>query len=307
MRRLVCILAALVACASPSPRPAFDFAAYRADIEKWKAERLKEVAGDGGWITLTGLYWLEPDDNRFGADSGNAIVLSPRKSPPYAGLLRLIGDTVWLVPSPTAGMRVDGQSADSGTLRIRTDADSAPTKVQMGSLALTVIRRHGRTALRVKDTQHPALKQFAGIELFPLDTAWRRSGRFERYTPAHKIPIVDVTGAVEDYPSPGAVVFEAGGSTQRLDVLEDTTARDYWILFRDATSGRETYGAGRYLHVPLPDADGNVVVDFNRAYNPPCAFTAYATCPLPPRQNRLSIAIPAGERRYAEPEISSRR
>jgi uncharacterized protein len=117
---------------------------------------------------------------------------------------------------------------------------------------------------------------------------------------------VDVTGAVTDYPSPGAVAFEAGGATRRLDVLEDTTAKDYWILFRDETSGRETYGAGRYLHVPLPDADGNVVVDFNRAYNPPCAFTAFATCPLPPRRNRMSLRVLAGEQRYHEPEITLR-
>jgi uncharacterized protein (DUF1684 family) len=291
--------AAVVACANPDPRPPFDSAAYHADLTKWKADRLKEVAGAGGWITLAGLYWLEPGDNSFGADSANAIVLPKGKARPRAGVLRLVGDTVWLDAAPKTTITADSQPVHS--LRLRTDADSAPTQLRLGPLALTVIRRHDRTALRVKDSTHPALKQFAGIDLFPLDTAWRLAGRFEPHTPPDSITIVDVTGAVTNYPSPGAVVFSAGGTKQRLDVLEDTTAKDYWILFRDATSGRETYGAGRYLHVPLPDAGGNVVIDFNRAYNPPCAFTPYATCPLPPRQNRMSIAIPAGERRYAEP------
>lgn len=306
MRRIIIalLLSAAAACASDPPRPAFDSAAYHADLEKWKSERVKEVAGDGGWITLAGLFWLEPGDNRFGADSGNAIVLPRGKSPASAGVLRLVGDTVWLEAAAGAGIMVDGQPVRS--LRVRTDADSAPTRMRMGTLALSVIRRHGRTALRVKDAEHAALKQFAGIDHFPFDTAWRIAGRFEQYDPPRPIPIVDVTGAVTDYPSPGAVVFDAGGARRRLDVFEDTTAGDYWILFRDETSGRETYGAGRYLHVPLPDSDGNVVVDFNRAYNPPCAFTAFATCPLPPRQNRMSLSITAGERRYAEKEISLR-
>jgi uncharacterized protein (DUF1684 family) len=297
MKRLVVLSAAALGCAAPHSRPAFDSAAYHADIEKWKAERVKEIAGDGGWITLAGLYWLEPGENSFGADSENTIVLPRWTAPLRAGTLRLVGDTVWLEALPAGGITVDSQPVRS--LRIRTDADSAPTRMQLGTLALTVIKRHERLALRVKDSAHPALKQFPGIDLFPLDTAWRLAGRFERHTSPDSITIVDVTGAVTNYPSPGAVVFQVGGVTQRLDVLEDTTAKDYWILFRDATSGRETYGAGRYLHVPLPHAEGNVVIDFNRAYNPPCAFTPYATCPLPPRQNRMSIAIPAGERRYA--------
>jgi uncharacterized protein (DUF1684 family) len=172
--------------------------------------------------------------------------------------------------------------------------------VQHGTLSLYLIERGNRTAVRVKDSASAPRRRFSGIESFPVREAWRVPARLDRYPPKKSIPIPNVLGGVTQEPSPGAVVFTVGGREYRLDAVEEEGEKDLFLIFGDRTNGVVTYGAGRFLYVSPPGADGRTVVDFNKAYNPPCAFTPFATCPLPPPQNRLPIAVEAGEKRYGD-------
>jgi hypothetical protein len=167
---------------------------------------------------------------------------------------------------------------------------------------LFVIKRGEKLGLRVKDKQNPARSRFAGLDYYSVDLKWRIEAEYEAYNPVRLIPIANVLGMVDDMTSPGALVFEANGKSLRLDAVVEKGSNQLFIIFADQTSGKETYGAGRYLYANPPDAVGKVIVDFNKAENPPCAFTKFATCPLPPKQNRLPIRVEAGEKKYGGSE-----
>jgi uncharacterized protein (DUF1684 family) len=171
--------------------------------------------------------------------------------------------------------------------------------MQSGTLTFTAIRRNDRFGIRVKDPQSDARVHFKGLDYFPPDPKYRVEARFEPYNPPKHIPMPNVSGVTTDEVSPGALVFTLDGRELRIDPILEQGTKDYFIIIKDATSGHETYGAARYLYASPPDASGKTIVDFNKAYNPPCAFTPYATCPLPPPQNRLPIRIEAGEKKYA--------
>jgi len=269
---------------------------YTSEIQKWRAERLEEINGENGWTTLVGLFWLSEGQNRFGSDRSNDIVLPRNRSPKFAGSLNLSKDVVHLEARPEAGITNGGSPANN--LVLQTDDAGKPTVLKMGSLTFFVIKRGEKFGLRVKDKHHPARSNFAGLGYFPTDLNWRLEAKFEPYNPPKIVPIVNVLGMVENMTSPGALAFEMSGMTYRLDPVLEKGSNKLFIIFADKTSGNETYGAGRYLYADPPNADGKVVVDFNKAHNPPCAFTKFATCPLPPRQNRLAIWVEAGEKKY---------
>jgi uncharacterized protein (DUF1684 family) len=166
--------------------------------------------------------------------------------------------------------------------------------LQIGFVTITAIQRGERVGLRVRDPESPARRDFKGLPWFPYNPAWRVEGRFGPYAAPEKLRVPDVTGATQEFDSPGAIVFSAKGAEHQLAVIEEGNS-DFFVMFRDGTSGKSTYPAGRFLYVPKPDAAGTVVIDFNRAYTPPCGFTAFATCPLPPPQNWLTLAVKAGE------------
>lgn len=271
-------------------------AAYISEIQKWRAERLEEINGENGWTTLVGLFWLEEGRNRFGSDPSNQIVLPRNRSSKIAGSLHLSRGVVQLEAQPGAGITNDGSPVSS--LVLQSDATNKPTVLKMGSLTFFVIKRGEKFGLRVKDKQNPARVRFTGLGYFPIDTKWRVIARFEPYDPPKIVPIVNVLGMVENMTSPGALVFEINGSTYRVDPVLEKGSNQLFIIFADKTSGKETYGAGRYLYADPPAPDGKVTMDFNKAHNPPCAFTKFATCPLPPRQNRLAIRVEAGEKKY---------
>lgn len=176
-----------------------------------------------------------------------------------------------------------------------SDAEGEPTRVRTGSVEFHVIARGGRLAVRVRDAERAERRRFGGIAAFPIDPAWRIEAWFEPYDPPRRRAVAGVQGTVEQELFPGAVVFEAAGGLHRLEAILERGQTEYWIVFGDGTNGRETYGAGRFVYVPAP-AGGRTVVDFNKAYNPPCAFTPYSTCPLPPAGNRLTIRVEAGEK-----------
>jgi uncharacterized protein (DUF1684 family) len=253
------------------------------------------LRSEDGWLTLVGLYWLKEGENKFGSDPANDVALPEGKAPGVAGSIHVSGGRARVEARPGSGLTYEGAAVSS--LPLDTDAGGGePTVLNLGSLSLHVIERGGKLALRVKDRESPALKSFHAPEYFPADRNWRFEARFEPFDPPRSLPITNVLGMEEDTPSPGAVVFDAGGRTYRLDAISEPGEKRLFIIFADATSGRETYGAGRYLYADPPDSSGKVVVDFNKAYSPPCAFTNYATCPLPPSQNKLPLRVEAGEK-----------
>jgi uncharacterized protein (DUF1684 family) len=276
--------------------PATDTAsAHRQDVESWRKERNDGLRKDDGWLSLVGLFWLDEGENRFGSDPAAKVVLPAGKVPANAGTLVRKGNAVTLRVAPGAKVTVDGKPVTEVSLE--SDAAGKPKVVEMGPVSFFIIQRGDRVGVRARDKENPALTSFHGMDNFPIDPSWRVEARFEPCQPVKSIPIPNVLGQVTDTPSPGAVVFERDGKTYRLDALDEGDGK-LFLIFADQTSGKETYGAGRFLTADAPK-DGKVVVDFNKSYNPPCALTPYATCPLPPPQNRLALRVEAGEKTFA--------
>ena len=296
---LITLLAAATLWALDAKAPAPDRkdpAAYTKEIEAWRKERVEGLKKEDGWLTLVGLYWLKPGENRFGSDPGNPVILPKGKAPGVAGVLVRDGDAVILRAEPGVAITADGKPAKAG-MPLQTDAKGKPTMVGLGSLKFYLIQRGDRLGVRIKDPENPVRIAFKGLDNYPIQPEWRVVARFEPYKDK-KIPIANILGQVSDNPSPGAAVFDWQGKTYRLDALEGSPQGELFLVFGDQTNGKETYGAGRFLDTD-PPKDGKVVVDFNTAYNPPCAFTAFATCPLPPPQNKLPVAVTAGEKKFA--------
>lgn len=285
-----------------APTTSFNESVYKQELEKWQSGRLASLTKEDGWLTLVGLFWLQEGENKFGSAPKNAIVLSKDKAPLVAGSFWMEKGRVRLVAQQGVDIRADGQSVDTParTLELKDDtADAGPTVLKLGTLIINIIKRGERIGVRVKDSTSAARLQFKGLDYYPIDPKWRIEARFERYQPPKTIPITNVLSMTDDEASPGALAFEVGGQTYRIDPILEKGETDYFVMIADETTGRETYGAGRYLYVSPPDGFGKVVIDFNKAYSPPCAFTNYATCPLPPPQNHLPFRIEAGEKKYA--------
>ena len=268
----------------------------RTAIAKWRSERVESLTSDNGWLTLTGLFWLKEGENTFGRASGNALVLDNAALAATAGSFVLSGHDVRFRARPGSGVTHDG--APVTELDLAPDTSGHPVVLSSGALRFYVIERAGNLGVRVRDLDNPHRSGFRGLEYFPVSTDWVVNARFEPYQPAHHIKIVNILGMELEMDSPGAVVFTRDGREWRLDtVLEEPGDQELFIMFADGTSGHETYGAGRFLDIPIP-AGASVPVDFNKAYNPPCALNEFATCPLPPWQNRLKLKVTAGEKKY---------
>ena len=294
----LCAGAALWAADAKAPAGSAppDPAAYRKEIETWRETRLAGLKKEDGWLALVGLYWLKPGENRFGSDPGNPVILPEGKAPAVAGTFTLEGETVRLNVQPGVALTADGKPVTPG-MTVSADAKGKPTILELGPLSFYVIKRGDRLGVRIKDKTSPMLANFKGVDEFPIRPEWRIVARFEPYKGTKKISITNILGQVADEISPGAVVFDWQGKTYRLDALGDEEGGLFFV-FGDLTNGKETYGAGRFLDTEAVK-DGKVVVDFNTAYNPPCAFTAFATCPLPPAQNKLAVRVEAGEKKVA--------
>jgi uncharacterized protein (DUF1684 family) len=269
---------------------------FEAETRAWHAERIARLTAADGWLTLVGLHWLKEGPNRFGSAADNDMVF-PASVPAHAGTFMRHGDTVGLSLQPGVSPTLDGKPFTGGTLR--TDAEGRPDTLALGTVHFLVIRRGERLGLRVKDSEAATRKAFHGIPTYAPNPAWRVEGRLEPAAAEHKLPVTNVLGEVEEMVSPGTVVFSFGGQEYRLTPVVEPGENQLFFIFGDLTNRDETYGAGRFLYAELPK-DGKVVLDFNRAYNPPCAFTSFATCPLPPSQNRLKVRVEAGEKRYGE-------
>lgn len=281
---------ALAGSTDPAPPAADELAAFR-------TARAATIASDTGWLTLVGLVWLPPGTSTFGRAKSNSLVLDYPAVPPRVGRFVRDANGVRFEADRRAGVRIAGRPITRA--RLISDRDADPTQLTIGTLTLFLIERAGHVGLRVRDSANPRRAAFAGLRWYPPTDAFAFDARFEPYLPAKRVKVMNVVGFEDEMLSPGALVFESGGREWRLDaLLERADADELFVIFSDGTSGRETYGAGRYLYPALP-RDGRVRLDFNRAYNPPCAFNDFATCPLPPAQNRIDLRIEAGELKYA--------
>ena len=268
-------------------------AEHASRVAAWRADRDARLRRPDGWLTLVGLCWLTPGENHVGAHPSSHVVLQGHDIPPRVGSMWLEDGRVRFVPH---------EGVDLPQTMLEDDRGGNPTVLELGALRFHVIRRGERIGVRVRDTSAPALASFAGLDHFPIDETWRVIARLEPGASDAVIEIVDITGAHSHDATPGTVAFDRDGSTWRIAALPgDEGDRCVWLVFGDETNGAETYGGGRFLYSEPVAADGTVVVDFNLAYNPPCVFSPWATCPLPPPQNRLGLRIEAGEKNWHIP------
>ena len=248
---------------------------YQKEIEQWDSSRVRSLKGSNGWLNLAGLFWLKEGSNTYGTDKSNDLVFPAGSAIEKAGVIELKNGIVWL----------------DGRIIFHPDSSRAPV-IAYNSFRWSIIKREDKYGIRLRDLQSPLLLHFKGIPRYPADTTFRVKAYLQKGTGS--VMITNVIGQTTAQESPGKLIFTLKGKTFALDAVKE--GNELFIIFGDETSAVTTYGAGRFLYANLPDASGYTVLDFNKAFNPPCAFTDFATCPLPPKQNILSIEITAGEK-----------
>lgn len=266
-------------------------------IQSWRDEQERNLRADDSWLTLAGLFWLNEGENTFGSGEDRHLAFPAGSCAAHVGTLIRQGEQVTLKVAAGADVSVNGQTVTQASLTADGDGKNQPDVVRHHSLSFFVITRGHRVGIRLRDTNSPVRRDFAGRVWFDYNPAYVVEASFTPYEAGKTIPILNILGDVTDTPSPGFVTFDLNGQTCTLDAT--AAGSGLFFNFRDKTCGKESYGAGRFLMAGAP-ADGKVTIDFNKAVNPPCAFTIYATCPVAPLQNHLQIAIPAGEKYAGE-------
>jgi uncharacterized protein (DUF1684 family) len=301
----------LVACAdAPDADPAAGEQAarqakmrYDGEIMAWRDERVARLTRPDGWLSLVGMHWLPEGSTYVGSaqDNGTRLAIGPAQ----IGMVTLHDDgrtTLRLHPDARAGVTIDGGPAPDGEIELVSDLDAPeggkPTVVgfNKGDASFIVIKRGDRVGLRVRDALAPTRTRFPGLDYFDINPDMRIVAKFEPHPPGQTVDIVNVLGMVEPTPNPGTLSFEKDGKSFRMEAVDEGDGR-LFFTFSDRTSGHETYAASRMVYADAAGPDGTTVLDFNKAYNPPCAFTDYSTCPLPLPANRLDLVVNAGEKK----------
>jgi uncharacterized protein (DUF1684 family) len=278
-----------VACSTEADD--FDRAALEVDVLAWRESRLASLMSPTGFLNLAGLFWLESEVATFGSSPDNDLVF-PSSADARIGRFRVTADGV--VMEPEAGAVVLANGEPVGNILVSDDTMESPVMITHGSLAWTIIKRDGRYAVRLRDFDHPALASFPPLQYFPIDPSWRVEATFDRYAEPRRVAASTVIEGLGWNPeSPGVAAFARGGETYTLEAY--SSGERLFFVFGDRTNGKETYPAGRFLYTDAPGEDGRIVLDFNRAYSPPCAFNDFSTCPVASPRNRLPIRIEAGE------------
>jgi uncharacterized protein (DUF1684 family) len=289
---IIAALLALVVSSCGVDKPAVDPEMYAAELEQWRSQRVSNLKAPTGFLNLVGLYWLDAGNTRIGSAADNDIVF-PAGAAPYIGELQSTPDGVTLVTASDVDVRYEGVPVTS--IVISDDTTESPVMLAHKSLAWAIIKRDGRFALRLRDFEHPAIAAFAPIESYPIDPDLRVPATLRLYDEPKVMNVNTTIAGLGYHPkSPGSVAFEIGGDVFELEAYD--SGEQLFFVFGDMTSGRETYPAGRFLYADAPGEDGRTILDFNRAYNPPCAFNAFATCPVASPRNRLKTRIEAGEK-----------
>ncbi|MDR0182493.1 DUF1684 domain-containing protein [Lysobacter arvi] len=301
---ILMMLGAMTACgpkqeeAATGEQAKSERAAFQQELDMVRQLRVTELTRPDGWTSLVGLHWIDPGSHYIGSSAGNGIKLAV--GPSHLGMIDLGQDRIRFVPEKGVAMTLDGQPFTGEAILRADDAPTGPSVIAFdeGKGLATVIKRGNRYLLRVKHADAPTRTGFRGIEYWPTSADWRVEGRFVPHPAGKTLEIANIIGTTDAVPNPGAIEFERDGKTFRIEAL-DEGAETLFLVFADRTSGHGSYPAGRFLDVAKPGVGGTVVLDFNQARNPPCAFTPFATCPLPPPENRLDVAIQAGEKTYA--------
>ena len=292
---LVLLIQVLFITGCDRATPAAD-PAYLQEIHQWQEARLASLKKPTGWLSLAGLFWLKEGNNTFGSGADNDLVFPQTGAPEKIGRFELENGEVMVYINPAVEVYYD--SIPVNEMKVFAPELKSPVILTYDNLSWFVIQRGSEIGVRLRDASNPAIAALQSIATYPIDPQWRVRATFEPYDPPRQIRIENILGMKTEEPCPGKLVFELDGQTHSLDAVEE--GDELFIIFSDQTNGRETYGAGRYIYTAKPGEDGTVILDFNKAYNPPCAYTAYATCPLPPSQNRLPLAITAGEKYSGE-------
>jgi uncharacterized protein len=292
------------AAAPATPAVALD---HTSEVLAWRERRVGNLRKPDGWLSLVGLHWLSEGGQSVGAGKDNAVVLAT--GPEHLGVIRVSQGRLEFTPDASvrdlrlqslqADAWVDISPAAGAAVALQPDSGEQPGRILIGTdSSITPIERGGKLALRVKDANAATRAGFAGIDYFDIDADWRIEAQWTAHATPQAFEIQNVLGMIEKMPNPGYASFTRNGREYRIYPVIEEGAADWFFIFADRTSGRETYGPGRFFYA-TPVADGGkVVLDFNKAYNPPCAFTEYSTCPLPPPENRLDLAVTAGEKKY---------
>jgi len=268
-----------------------DEAAYVESIVQWQEQRLERLKDKDGWLTLAGLFWLEEGENSFGSDPENDIIF-PDKAEAFCGTLTLKDSTITLRVAEGIHISADGSAA--GELVLSDDHSENTTRLQQGDLAWYIIKRGDRYGIRLRDHKHPRLQELDHIPAYPIRTDFVVEATLDPFDEPRIMTVATpLEGYTEDYECPGILRFRISG--RDLELYPFTSSRAYFLVIADETTGLDTYGAGRFMYA-APDSLGRIILDFNKAYNPPCAFSPFATCPMPPRENFLPVAIEAGEK-----------
>jgi uncharacterized protein (DUF1684 family) len=300
---MVGVFAALASAYAAGPAAVTSAAKSDSDLARWRAERARSLSAPDGWLTLVGLEWLKPGKNLVGLGADSSVRLKGH-APEHLGVIDLEGNQLRLIAPPEgfpAHLLVDGQPAKEGPIR---PDDEKASVISADNLTLVVLHRGDRYALRIKDALSPTRTSFRGLHWYAPNPAYRVTAKWIPFNPPHIEKIPTAIGTTLDMPAPGLAEVTLKGKTVQIEpVLESPDSKELFFILRDSTSHTTTYEASRFLYSGLPDhgldQPGTVVLDFNRLQNPPCAYTPYATCPMPPYINRLAIAIEAGEQRYS--------
>ncbi len=274
--------------------PPLDVVAYKAGIETWHQERIESLKGNNGWLNLAGLFWLKEGVSTFGSKDSNDLVFPKDKISGKAGVFLLQNGIVTMTALPEVVILANEQPVKSAVV-FHPDSTRQP-KLAYGSLQWFIIKRDDQYGIRLRDLKSSAVDEFHGIDRYEVDPGFRVVAKLEVPPVAKRINITNVLGQTTAQDSPGTLVFTLGEKEYRLDALME--GEELFVIFGDPTNDKETYPSGRYVYAIMPGSDGKTILDFNKAYNPPCAFTPFATCPLPPSQNVLPVAITAGEKNY---------
>jgi uncharacterized protein (DUF1684 family) len=270
--------------------------------ERWREQRERQLRSPEGWLAVTGLHWLKDGQIRFGSASDCDIRLSPDSAPPCAGTLTLGNGLVLFAATANTSLTFNGKPASKGILGLDSTAPEAdsPDRLTVGSTTLQLLRRTSQLAIRIRDSNSPRIRDFQGERWYPPNPSYRVNARFTAAAPGSSIQFQNVRGATLNEALAGTVEFELEGQTFQLQATSDQPGK-LFLVFRDQTSGQQTWPGGRFLSIDLPADKSPLILDFNRAYNPPCAYNPHTLCPLPPKQNSLPIAINSGALRPHNP------
>jgi uncharacterized protein len=302
-RRILLLAVLLTPCILPAAdasAPVGASSSYTTTIARWRADRENRLKADDGWLTVIGLEWIKNGESSIGSNPASNIVL-PKSAPDRVGTLTLAGGKVRFKPAtglaPNA-VTISGQPARE--MELKPDIDPTYTRVVAGRVKFFIIQREDKFGVRIKDNDSAMRREFTGLKWYAVDPSWRVTAQYVPFDKPRELTFETVVGVKERDQSPGYVQFERNGKQYRMDAVLDDD--ELWFVMRDTTSGKTTYAASRFLYTDPPKnglkQPGPVVIDFNKAENPPCVFTPYATCPLPPPQNRLTLAVTAGEQMY---------